>query len=278
MDDQQRTALAEFLARRYRQADRIVLLSRLGVDPEECTLGSQDPQEVAWRMVRWFEDRGRLEELARAARVGFLRRWLRRLTAVSGAGVLAGLVLAFGADVFGMQARLCQLSWRQPGLSDACGAWGLGGAPTKEERVAWQSREQGSCAALRAHVAKFPSGAYRQMADARLTALRVETEETWTAREHPLELYVGRDVAPSPNRAGAEADARARAQSEADRLCKSFAATGGNRLRASRIVVVRTACEVVKGGQLCGLEGQAICALDVRGQTQHERCAEPIAP
>lgn len=278
MNDAQRTELAELLARRYRQPDRLVLLSRLGVDPEECTLGSQDPEEVAWRMVRWFEDRGRLEELARAARVGFLRRWLRRLTAVSGAGALAGLVLVFGADVFGMQARFCQLSWGQPGLSDACGAWSIGGAPTKAERLGWQSRERGSCAALRAHVAKFPRGAYRQTADARLTALQIETEETWTTREHPLELYVGRDVAPSLNRAGAEADARARAQTEADRLCKSFAATGQNRLRLARTVVVRMQCDAVKGGQICGLEGQAVCAIEVRGQLQHERCAEPNAP
>lgn len=278
MNDAQRTALAELLARRYRQPDRLVLLSRLGVDPEECTLGSQDPEEVAWRMVRWFEDRGRLEELARAARVGFLRRWLRRLSAVSGVGALAGLVLVFGADVFGMQARLCQLSWSQPGLSDACGACGFGGSPTKAERLAWQSRERASCAALRAHIAKFPSGAYRQTAEARLTALRVEMEETWTAREHPLELYVGRDVAPSPNRAGAEADARARAQTEAERLCKSFAATGQNRLHSASTVVVRIQCDAVKGGHVCGLEGQAVCALEVRGQIQHERCGESGTP
>ena len=270
------------MARSWRGAtgsrERVALLSRLHVDPEECTLGSQDPEEVAWRIVRWFEDRGRLAELDRAARVGWARRSLRRLSLASGASGLLVLGLMFGADWFSMQARICRLPLGQPALADACGAWRLGGAATKNERRAWESRERGSCVALRTHVAQFPSGAYRQVADARLTARRIEMEETWTAREHPLELHISRDVPPKRDPAGAEVDVRTRAQAEAARLCKSFAATGQNRLRSARIEVIQMNCDSVSGGKVCGLDGQALCAIDERGQIPRESCAEDTTP
>lgn len=278
MDESRRKELAEILARRYRQPERVALLSRLSVDPEECTLGSLDPEEVAWRIVRWFEDRGRLEELDRAARVGWVRRSLQRFSVASGASGLLALGLMFGADWFGMQARICRLPLGQPALADACGAWSLGGAATKEERRAWESRERGSCPALRAHVAKFPSGAYRQLADARLTARRIEMEETWTAREHSLELHIGRDVPPKRDPAEAEAEVRTRALAEAARLCKSFTATGRNRLRSARMEVTQVNCDSVVGGKVCGLDGQALCALDERGQISRESCAEDNTP
>lgn len=278
MDETRRNELAEILARRYRQPERVALLSRLHVDPEECTLGSHDPEEVAWRIVRWFADRGRLAELDRAARVGWLRRSLRRLSLASGAAGWLMLVLTFGADWFGVQARLCRLPLGQPALADACGAWSLGGAPTKDERTAWESRERGSCDALRAHVAKFPSGAYQSVAAARLTARRIAVEETAIAREHSLELHISRDVPPQRERAAAEADVRRRAQTEAERLCKSFTATGQNHLRSARIKVIRMSCDSLEGGLVCGMDAEALCALDERRQLARESCAEGNPP
>lgn len=256
----------------------MVLLSRLNVDPEECTLGSQDPEEVAWRIVRWFEDRGRVEELDRAARVGWTRRLLRRLSLASVATGLVGFALMFGADLFNVQARMCRLPLGQPALADACGAWGLGGLPAKEERVAWESRERGSCAALRGHLTKFPSGAYRNVAHARLTARAVMLAETWTAREQALELFVGRDAPPARDRAAAEAVVQQRAQAEAERLCRSFVASGQHRLRAARTEGIDLKCDSVKGGVVCSLAGQARCALDERGLRERESCQESSTP
>ena len=78
-----RNRLADFLARKYRQVDREALLLRLGVDPEECLLNAVTPEDEAWRMVKWFEHRGRLAELERLVLVGQLRRWSRRLSLAS---------------------------------------------------------------------------------------------------------------------------------------------------------------------------------------------------
>lgn len=278
MEETGRKQLAEILARGYRQREREVLLSELGVEPEECTLGAQTPDEVAWRIVRWFEDRDRLEELDRATRVGWFRKRLRQISLASLASVPLVLVLLFGFNLFDAQARLCRLRLGQARLADACGAWGLGGAPTKQERIAWESREQGSCAALRLHLSQFPEGAYRQVAESRLAARQIERQETWTPREHPLEVHASRDVAPMRDRAAAEAAARARAQVEAERLCKNFAAPGQNRLRSARIDKARMQCERLAGGQVCSLDAEALCALDQRGETVRESCPESGAP
>lgn len=278
MDETKRNQLAEILTRRYRQPERLVLLSHLNVDPEECTLGAQDPEEVAWRIMRWFEDRGRVEELDRAARVGWIRRRLRRLSLTSMVTVLLVFALMLGADIFGVQARICRLPSGQPALADACGAWGLGSAPTKAERVAWDSRERGSCAALRAHLAKFPNGTYAKVAQARLTARQVLVEETWTAREHPLVRYVGREARPAQDRVAAVADAQKRAQVDAEEGCKMYAEIGQNRQRSVRIERMSPNCGLVKGGVVCSMDFQARCALDEHGQRERETCEEDGDP
>lgn len=278
MDETRRKQLAEILTQRYRQGDREALLSGLGVEPEECTLGAKTPEEVAWRIVRWFEDRGRLEELDRATRVGWFRKRWRHLSIASIAMMLLGLVLLLGLNLFDAQARLCRLRLGQPKLSDVCGAWGLGGAPSKLERIAWEARERGSCAALRLHLSRFPEGAYRNAAETRLAARRIERQETWTARKHPLELHGTRDVAPKRDRAAAESAAHAVAQAEADRLCKNFAATGQNRLRSARIENARMQCDRLTHGYVCSLDAEALCALDQRGETVRESCPESGPP
>ena len=278
MEQPRRQQLAEILARRYRQPERLVLLSRLGVDPEECTLGAQAPEEVAWRIVRWFEDRGRVEELDRAARVGWSRRLLRRLSLASVAMSLLGLVLMFGVNLFGMQGRLCRLSLGQPALADACGAWQLGGTPTRAERVAWESRDRESCAALRTHLARFSEGAYAKIAHARIASLHVVVTETWKTRENPLKLFVGRDVPPARDRAAAVAQAQKRALAEANEQCTVPAKINQNRLRSVHIDKPRPSCDPVKGGVVCSMEFVALCEIDERGQHEQETCPESGTP
>lgn len=278
MDETRRNHLAEILTRGYRQREREALLSGLGVEPEECTLGVQTPEEVAWRIVRWFEARGRLEELDRATRVSWFRKRLRQLSVASIAMVPLGLVLLLGFNLFDAQARLCRLRLGQPRLSDVCGAWGLGGAPRKQERIAWEAHERGSCAALRLHLSQFPEGAYRKVAETWLAARQVERQETWTEREHPLELHVSRDVAPKRDLAAAESAAHAVAQAEAERLCKNFAAPGQNRLRSARIEKARMQCDRLAHGHVCSLDAEALCAMDQRGETVHEFCPESGTP
>ena len=83
-------------------------------------------------------------------------------------------------NLFSAQDQVCGVPLLQPQISDMCGALGLGNRPTKAERIAWESREPGSCAALRTHVERFPDGAYRAEASDMLAARRVTQTEIWT--------------------------------------------------------------------------------------------------
>ena len=91
---------------------------------------------------------------------------------------LAALALAF--NVFSAQDQVCGVPLIAASDLGLCGALGLGNRPTKAERVAWEGREPGSCAALRTHIERFPQGAYRDKAADMLAARRVTQKEIWT--------------------------------------------------------------------------------------------------
>jgi hypothetical protein len=203
---------------------------------------------------------------------GPMKRLMRRLTYSSLASAIGLGGLAFGFNLFSAQDQVCDVSLLQPQISDVCGALGLGHRPTKKERIAWEGREPGSCAALRTHIERFPQGAYRHDAADMLTARRVTQAETWTPGTRRLSLFVGQDDVPSTNEAAARSAALARAQASAERLCKGFVATMSFRLASATLAPQIWKCERVSGGVVCGFEGEAVCMLEERGIQETESC------
>jgi hypothetical protein len=53
-------------------------------------------------------------------------------------------VSVFGLNALGVQDQFCSIPSEHV-ISDVCGALGLGGRPTRDERLAWESRPRGDC-------------------------------------------------------------------------------------------------------------------------------------
>ncbi len=163
---------------------------------------------------------------------GPIARLRRRLTWGSVATAATGLVAAFASNTLQVQNHACALPLGQPALSDACGALGLGGRPARAERLAWAARAPGRCDALRQHLQAWPSGHYRDQAQALLNARSVTVDERWqpAPNAYPLRLLVGRDAPPSRDEAAARAAALERGRKKADTMCRDFDAAGLTRL------------------------------------------------
>lgn len=204
---------------------------------------------------------------------GPMKRFVRRLTLSSLAGTVGfgGLALLF--NLFSAQEQVCALPFLQPQVSDACGAFGLGRRPTQAERLAWEQCD-GSCDALRRHIERFPAGAYRDQAAAILAARRVTQTEVWTPGTRRLALFVGQDGAPARSEEAARSASLARAQPNAERLCKGFAATTDFRLTSVSTESQKWNCELVSGGVVCGFEGEAVCELEERRVAEAEHCGK----
>jgi hypothetical protein len=203
---------------------------------------------------------------------GPMKRIMRRLTYSSLASAIGLGGLAFGFNLFSAQDQVCDVPFLQPHISDGCGALGLGHRPTKTERIAWEARELGSCAALRSHIERFPQGAYRHDAAEMLTARRVTQAETWTPGTRQLSLFMAQDGAPSANEAAARSAALARARAPAERLCKGFAATTSFRLTSATPAAQSWNCARVSGGVICGFEGEVVCTVEERRIQETETC------
>jgi TIR domain len=142
-------------------------------------------------------------------------------------GASSACLAAIGAvafNTFGTATMLCTAPGPHPGLSDVCGAVGLGDRPVRAERLAWAALRPGSCQALRAHIARFPEGAYRREAADLLTARRVSYEDDWAPVVRPLTLFTPADGPAAPSDAEAKSRALTRAAPEAGRLCRGFGA------------------------------------------------------
>ena len=137
--------------------------------------------------------------------------------------------------------------------------------------MAWESREPGSCVALRTHIARFPSGTYREVAASMLAARQVTRLESWAPTQRTLTLFLGQSDSGSPDGASARNAALRRAQREAERLCRGFAATTTFRLRAAAPVVHMWDCSETARGVQC-FDGEAVCELDEKRVEEHETC------
>jgi len=221
--------------------------------------------------------RARLEGRVPPSPKGPLSRLVRRLTWGSVFSVAIAAIAAFAFNLFHLQEVVCRAGIAQPRLSDACGAFHFGGAPTRGERIAWSSRIPGSCEALRRHIREFPEGVYRATATSALAARRVEQQEKWIPDTKQLSLFIPSDGAALPTLKAAQTDVLARGIKPAERLCKGFAAGGQYRFsRATAEADVAEGwhgCARTKSGYLCSLQGWATCSLQVRQVSESETCS-----
>jgi hypothetical protein len=216
--------------------------------------------------------RAKMEGRAVPPAKGPMKRLTRRLTYGSLVSALGLCIGAFGSNTFRIQEQACSMSLLQPYISDGCGAAGLGGRPSKLERVAWEGRKPGSCADLRAYMERFPKGAYHAEAQSLLAARQARQTESWSATEHRLTLFQPQSETPSPNKNVAQAVAVVEAKAKAERLCRGFAVTSFFRFKSTRVDPQEWKCDSLGNRITCGFEGEAVCQLEKLAFEETETC------
>ncbi len=186
---------------------------------------------------------------------------------VSGLGV-AATILGFATNLVGLQKPLCKI----PGVSAMCASWGLGGVPTKEEKILWAKRVSGDCEGLRAYLERFPKGAFAEEAARRLQAVETVDDEHWTPQEQRLPLTVRATLDPLASEKTARADALTRGATEAHELCQNLEAGGDFRLVSAPAKAQSWRCSARGSGSVCGFDGHAICQVEARRVTQRQVC------
>jgi hypothetical protein len=253
------------------------------VDPiKDIPLGFGEVQAidlVGWRgslRSPHFQDlaaaiRAKLDGVAAPKPKGPVTRVLRRLLVGSLSGAVLAGIAAVAVNVIGaekMASQVCTAPLLQPGLSDVCGACGVGARPTRAERLAWQARPAGSCPALRDHINRFPDGAYRSQAADLLAARRVSYEVSWTPSTRRLPLYVPAEGPSAGDVGTAKARAIARGVGQAKRLCRGFGAGPRFKFAGATPLADTWSCS----GGVCSFDGWAECDLQESRQAERESC------
>jgi hypothetical protein len=200
-----------------------------------------------------------------------LKRLQQRLTYGTALSMFAAAIGAFGSNTFHLQDKTCASS---PFVSDLCGGLGLGGRPTKTERLAWQSLRPGNCDDLRNFLGRFPTGAYSTQAHSLLADRHVIESPVWTAVTHQLALRESPFDIAKATLAQAKTDAVTRAQSKAVNLCNGFAATTRFRFKSAGVEAQQWDCGKNGAGFSCGFDGQAICELEESSVRADESCGK----
>ena len=199
---------------------------------------------------------------------------LRRIVRRSAAGTVgAATLMGLAFNSFGISGRVCTVEGLQPGLSDGCGALGLGGRPSKAERLTWTSLPAGSCTALQGYINRFPDSPLSEQAGRLLLAKQVRTVEEWQPVTRPLALFVP-PGAPAASLEAAQAAAIARARPDAERLCAGFGSGTLYRYKGAQPVAQQWHCS----GSTCGFDGVAQCQLELRVERQAETCFHSKTP
>jgi len=218
--------------------------------------------------------KARVEGRPVPAAKGPMRRLLHRLTYGTLASALVACLGAFGSNTLSMQDKVCSAQILQPGMSDLCGACGLGKRPSKSERLVWQTRRLGNCEDLRNHLGHFPDGAYRSQAQSLLADRREEKTETWTPAVRSLRLAVDGGEHVFANSDLAKARALARAKHEAEALCSDFGAGTLYRFKSAKPEPEQWECSTLSSGTSCGFVGNAVCQLEVKDTKEIETCGK----
>ncbi|SEQ07666.1 hypothetical protein SAMN05428995_102521 [Loktanella sp. DSM 29012] len=181
-------------------------------------------------------------------------------------------LLSIPFRVLELQNNLCSIGWPQPTLSDFCGEHGLGGKPKKEERIAWESREPGSCEALRSHIDRFPNGALYARAAAALEARRVDINESWIP-ETSRNIF-SQSFAPegADTMIAAREGALASGRRWAEESCRAHEASDFYRFLSVDLEVEQWDCLSLRSGHYCGFDGYRICHFESLERTELETC------
>jgi hypothetical protein len=228
---------------------------------------------VHWRGDRgdpFFQDlvgviRSRLDGVPPPPAKGPAIRLLRRVRVGGAISALVAALFAFSANVFEVQQRACAAPGLQPGLSDVCGGWGLGGRPTREDRLAFEALPPGDCGALRRFADAHETSPLAAVATDRISRAILAVEDVWTPTETLIPLF----VPPGP-----ETAARATAARRAERVCSDLERTTGGDMR-----VVSAGVEADYGCEdgPCELRGNVVCNMERRDTLEREVCAGSTA-
>jgi hypothetical protein len=227
----------------------------------------------AWKALRarWATRALQAAWRASVKRLGAPRsRSLFKLTA----GLATTFVAVTGAWALlkANETAICKAPVAQPAISDACGAAGFGGRPTRAERDGWQTSKK-SCEGLRLYL-RNPKAHYHDEAMTLLASRQVQERRHWTPTERSLALF-------SASKSGHASEALARrevleaAQTKAMRQCGGFSQIDGFKLKSATVRPVEWTCGPAPGGTRCQLEGNILCALDELEVETQEVCTQP---
>ncbi len=266
-----------------RAIDRDALLPVL-MEKTQTPIGFSEMQSI--NLINWrgsaknvfFRD---LVSIARAKMQGMpppkprgpLTRLRNRVLAGASPILVIGAVFAFGTDVLSIQENVCSASFAQPALSDQCGAWGLGGKPTRLERLAWQDLDTSDCDALRKHMTTYPNGAYHGRAADIVSSAAIQKNVVWEQSVKRLPIFVPSVSNPTTSEEGARALVAQSAEIRSENACRGFAATSSFRFSSSSFEIGLIDCVRGQAGYLCSVEGDAVCEVEVRGTIDIEVCA-----
>lgn len=275
-------------ASRARELNRLVPVALESVSPPMPFGEIQTIDLTRWRGKRsdpFFKDlvsalRAKMEGRPVPAPAGPMWRLRRRLTAGGLAAAAMALLGAFASNTLNLQDRSCAMPIGQPALSDFCGALDLGSRPRRAERLAWQSRTAGNCEELRRHLSQYPTGAYRDEAQALLASRVVRVEEVWNeaSKPQPLRLFVDTNAAVATTESEAMEDTLERAAKKSEQLCRDFDAGGLTRFKSVEVQVDEWKCEHEGAGMVCGLDGKALCWQQVLARNEREVCVDAARP
>ena len=181
---------------------------------------------------------------------------------------VVGLV-SFALNIARVQDGLC----RAPGLRGACVALDLGHLPSPEEEASWAVVQPGDdCEALREHLSRWPAGVFATEAQARLDGRSVTADTRWAPQEMRLPMTV-RGEAFFDDEQAAREDALRRAAALADETCAPLRLSPLHRLVGSTSSVTAWTCAPIGRRWRCGLDGAAVCDLEVGRSLTLERCS-----
>ena len=98
---------------------------------------------------------------------------------------------------------------------------------------------------------------------------------SWVADVRDEPLQGGKDGRPSANDTAAKRDALARAQPDAESLCKDLEAGGQFQFVSATPIPDRWQCGTLEGGRVCGFFGKARCTLRAREVVVRKSCEKP---
>lgn len=195
--------------------------------------------------------------------------WRHKVATLCGSGI-AFIWLAFAQNLINAEIA-CSINFGQPNVSDACGYFGLGDKPTREERVDWGVVEarlvtptNDNCTALQNHIRRYPDGAFAAEAD-RLVRNPFEYQTvTWVPENRTLPLFEEMSEAGFATAAEAETEVFERATAKARQQCDGFTSGDIYRVLSSSISDHGISCDQSSNLHYCTLEGTTVCSLERR--------------